>query len=212
MTLDYNDMPLVLGSNSYTSFGEALHDNIRVVETREIIWNVVQAFGIAFAKGDALFNEFDEQELWDALNAAGGDWKAFMAILDPPVFAGEPRMRVVSVERENPVTLTLANLGSAPWKGSSRVSVGPAYDPTWIAESDLIFHEEVIDGLEARPGEQIELTFELPEVPAEVLDAFQARLSGIWDGYEDKAPETDFFSFVIDAGGERPIYAFLPME
>jgi len=204
------------GSHSY-ELTDLSCDNALLVHTKLSILSLVDIFGLSFSDGDALYNEFGAEKLREALDYAQGDWDRFWAFLFPPKPAKKARLkkarlRLVSIERTDPVTVVVQNYGDAPCVGEAMVIAGVSYDTSWVPEWATHFFKGQFGEVAIPPGGKLALTFELPKVPDEAVMALKERLEMLWTGYEDLDPEQDYIGFIISVGKAHPVFGFLPME
>jgi hypothetical protein len=189
-------------------------DDVLLVHTKRAVADVMLVLGVPLEVADALYQEFGEALLQEALAESGGNPGRFFAILRfaRKRLADEPAIRLINIARDEKVAITVMNVGDAPCSGPPSITVGLSYNESWVPEWATHFYHEEWEDVVLLPDETLTLEFDLPDTPSWALEALDLRLESLWTGYDDIDPDLDYHGFIVRIGDSNPVFGFLPLE
>ena len=132
----------------------------------------------------------------------------------PPARSPIPHLVVEAVEPTDggSISLTLLNTGSVDCSGRLSAEMGLSYCTSWIPEWNTRFMSLDLGERVLHPGERTVVTLDIPNsIPASAQEALRANLDGLWTGYIDPEPETDYIGILVRIGESNPVAAFIPL-
>lgn len=207
-----DDWIFQIGDNSSHSYEITFLsvDNVTLIRTKQVILDIVDAFGVDFAIADALYEEYGTDRLESCLSCCSGDFAAFLECLNPTQ-ERSGRLSFLAASINGVLEVQLMNVGSGTLTGQPRLIAGLSYDMNWVPEWETQFVDLTLPATSLRPGETLTLQIEVPEIPSDALDALTQRAATLWTDYVDRVPECDFIGLILAIGDSNEVFGFIPI-